>query len=189
MPKPVSITKALIDDAAVAMVRQDGLDALTARNIAQSLHCSTQPIYKVYGSMEKLKESTMNTLARLMMQCIMSNQKTGSAFLNSGLGYIHFAQTEKNLFQLLCLQNKNHNILKADVNTKPIRTLMEQELEDVPLPQNARDNIFLQTMIFTYGLASLAFLDQLYLNEDEISALLEKTFKGYITWELEGENV
>ena len=188
MSKPVVITKQMIDEAAVAMVRESGLGALTARNIAGRLKCSTQPIYKTYENMDKLKEVTMAALEASVMQSIVTYRETGCAYLDSGLGYIHFARTEKVLFNLLCLENKNHNLQKTDMDNAAIRILMEQELRNLALSPAAKDKIFLKTMIFTHGLAVLAFGAQLTFAENETAMLLQETFEGYVNQELEGEN-
>ena len=188
MPKPVVITKQMVDDVAVAMVKKSGLGVLTARNIALRLHCSTQPIYKSYENMDKLKENTKATLANCIMKSIVEYEKTGSAYLDSGLGYINFARTEKILFQLFCLANESHNMLTADAGNEAIRKLMEQELQGLILSKSKKDKIFFQTMIFTHGLAVLAFGGQLKMGENETSELLQETFTGFVNQELEGEN-
>lgn len=185
MPKSVVITKEMIDEAVFSMVRESGIAVLTARNIAEKLCCSTQPIYKTYESMEELKKSASERLLEFMMGCIMEYKKTGCAFLDSGLGYIHFAKTEKVLFQMFCLDKNYHNILKPDIGNEAVRALMYRELEETNLSKSAKDKIFLQTMIFTYGLAVLVFLDHVDLGEDAIAQLLQESFDSYVGAELE----
>lgn len=187
MPKSITITKEMIDGAAFHMVKREGLQVLTARNIASELKCSTQPIYKTYENMDVLKETVMKMLMEFMLQQILGYKKTSCAFLDSGLGYIHVARTEKILFHLFCLENEAHNILKSDIGNEQVRALMEQELDGNPLSQEARDRVFLQTMIFTYGLAVLCYLGHLELDEDGVAALLEKTYNSYVNQELEEE--
>lgn len=55
MPPKSDITKEQIIQAAFAIVQEQGLEMLSARNIAQKLNCSTQPIYSLYGNMEEIK--------------------------------------------------------------------------------------------------------------------------------------
>ena len=185
MPKQITITKEMLGDTAFSLVRESGIGELSARNLANRLKCSTQPIYKAYGNMDKLKENVMRSLADFMMKSIIGYRKTDSAFLDSGLGYINFAKTEKILFQLFCLENDSHNILQSDIGNNEVRELMEKELTDWKLSKDSMDKIFLQTMIFTYGLAVLAFLDNVGLSEDETALLLKETFESYVNQELE----
>ena len=188
MPKPVVITKQMIDDAAIAVVKESGFAILTARNIALRLNCSTQPIYKSYENMDELKESTIATLANYMMKSIVKYRKTGCAYLDSGLGYINFARMEKVLFQLFCFANENHSLLKSDMGNEVIRKLMEQELFGLTLSKVKKDKIFLQTMVFTHGLAVLAFGGQLEMGENETAELLQETFEGFVNQEMGEKN-
>ena len=188
MSKPVVITREIIGEAALNMIRESGLDSISARSIAERLGCSTQPIYKAYGSMKMLKEDTMAKLADFMMESITSYKKTGSAFMDSGLGLIHFAKTEKVLFQLFCLDGKNHELYRLAFVDKTIRKLMEEELPSQLLSKKSIDKMYFQTMVFTYGLAVLVFLGHLKLNENEIAELLDETFESYLNQELEEKN-
>jgi hypothetical protein len=187
MPKPIAISKEMIDSAAFEMVRESGMEILSARNIAEKLKCSTQPIYKTYENMDSLKSSVTKKLGAFMMEKITGYRKTDCTFLNSGLGYIHFAGTEKVLFRLFCLESKGHNVLKPDDGNRVIRMLMEQELQTrgVELQKESRDKIFLQTMVFTYGMAVLMLFDNLQMEEDEIADMLMETFENCIAQETE----
>lgn len=187
MAKPASITKEMVTSAAFDMARNEGFDALSARTLADKLNCSTQPIYNIFENMNTLKSVILNMLGEFMMEQITHYKKTDCAFLNSGLGYIQFARTEKHLFALFSLKSEGHNLIKSDEGNAVIRMLMEQELEGKSLTTAHKDKIFLQTMIFTYGMAVLAYLDNLFLSEDEISDLLYGAFEGYIQQAHKGE--
>ena len=56
MPPKQTITKEMIIAAAFDLVRQKGKTALSARNIAAALSCSTQPIYSCFSTMKDLEE-------------------------------------------------------------------------------------------------------------------------------------
>lgn len=55
MPPKVKIQKQEIIEAAVALVRQSGPQAINARSIAAALDCSTQPIFSNFASMDALR--------------------------------------------------------------------------------------------------------------------------------------
>ncbi|MDR1761277.1 MAG: TetR/AcrR family transcriptional regulator [Bacteroidales bacterium] len=121
MPKTSSITKEMIIDAAFEIVRADGFTAISARNIAKKMGCSTQPIYWTYENMEVLKQDVITKILQFLSVQIGSYTKTGKPFLDLGLGYIHVAFTESVLFKSLCRQcaeNKTdrHNSQRNDDN-------------------------------------------------------------------------
>ena len=55
MPPRVRVTKEQVLNTAFAMTRESGFSEVTARKLAARLNSSTQPIFRVYESMESLK--------------------------------------------------------------------------------------------------------------------------------------
>ena len=55
MPPKPKITKQQILEKALAIVREKGLAALTAKALAETLGCSTQPVFWHYDSMEAVR--------------------------------------------------------------------------------------------------------------------------------------
>ena len=56
MARPTRVAAEDIEQAAVNLVRANGLSALTARGVADALGVSTQPVYSSWGSMDALRE-------------------------------------------------------------------------------------------------------------------------------------
>ena len=61
MPPKIRITKEDILSTAVEIVRQEGAAALNARAIASSLHCSTQPIFSNFETMDVLRAAVIGS--------------------------------------------------------------------------------------------------------------------------------
>ena len=57
MPAAKRISKEAIIDAAEAVLRTGGFEAINARSVAKALGCSTQPIYLTFRNMEELKSA------------------------------------------------------------------------------------------------------------------------------------
>ena len=57
MPAAKRISKEAIIDAAAAVLRTGGFEAINARSVAKALGCSTQPIYLSFRNMEELKSA------------------------------------------------------------------------------------------------------------------------------------
>ena len=58
MPPKVKITREMILNAALGLTREQGFEAVNARNIAAELECSTRPIFTAYQNMEEMDEKT-----------------------------------------------------------------------------------------------------------------------------------
>ncbi|HYE10886.1 MAG TPA: TetR/AcrR family transcriptional regulator, partial [Patescibacteria group bacterium] len=100
MPPKIRITEDAILDAAIAITRENGIASVNARELAKSLGCSIQPVFRSFQSMDNLKkdickkaESIFDNYTRQGME------RHRIPFLGVGLAYIDFAKKEKNLFK------------------------------------------------------------------------------------------
>ena len=58
-------TKEEMTEAALRVVRQQGLDGLTAKTMADALGTSTQPIFTAFGSMDGIKKEVYAAAIRV----------------------------------------------------------------------------------------------------------------------------
>ena len=56
MARKESISKQMILDVAFAMAREEGLENVTARRVAERANCSTQPIFRSFSGMDELED-------------------------------------------------------------------------------------------------------------------------------------
>lgn len=187
MPKQTSITKEMVDRTAFMLVRTQGLQSLTARNIAEQVGCSTQPIYKIYHNLEELREHVINMVREHANDMIFHYDKTSIPFLNTGLGFIHFAATEKVLFRIFNIENDLKQPVFKPLESQHLYDLMEELLGDTPLNTEQRRELFFDTMIYTNGLAHLAYAGQLGMTEKQVAERLIKFFFHLAGREWKGE--
>ncbi|MCT6812706.1 MAG: TetR/AcrR family transcriptional regulator, partial [Lactobacillus helsingborgensis] len=63
MARKKEIGRNKILSIAYKMVVKDGIESLTARNIAKAGHFSTQPLYLEFNSMEDLRKEVLRKIA------------------------------------------------------------------------------------------------------------------------------
>ena len=56
MARKETITKDYLFETAFQMLREEGIENITARKLAAKAGCSTQPIFRLYSNMEELWE-------------------------------------------------------------------------------------------------------------------------------------
>ena len=114
MPPKAVITKDMIFDAAFELVREQGLEILTARSIAQKLNCSTQPIYSMYENMERVKEDVFSRAVDFALTCMeqYEDEKNEPA-MNLAVGCLLFARDERQLFKALFLSDYSSGYFKS----------------------------------------------------------------------------
>ena len=79
------------------MIREKGHEALTVRNLASFLGCSTQPIMYHFPNTDALKDLTYQKADAVHTAYILSAQD----LLEIGLRYIRFSEEEPQLFRFL----------------------------------------------------------------------------------------
>ncbi|MBA3011949.1 MAG: TetR/AcrR family transcriptional regulator [Proteobacteria bacterium] len=159
MPPKQTITREMIVEAAFVLVRKKGLSALSARNIAKALNCSTQPIYSCYKTMEALEQEVIQKAVSFVeSQFFLKKSLSDNNFKQIGLGYIALAQQEKHLFDLLYLSGRV--VLDFENHIFPIDKvllldLMRQDPYLEPLAEEDLLELLCHMWIYTHGLTVL----------------------------------
>ncbi len=156
MPPKKQISKEQIIDRSYELVRENGFENLTARILAKSLNCSTQPIYNSFRDMNELKNVLAEKAIGFMLQYIENYSGEGySPFLSKILGYVQFANEEKHLFQL---------IFSSEIfNLENTRKLV---------PVN--DEMELNMLVYAHGIIMMKAFGTLTLEWEQIREMLVK---------------
>ena len=96
-------TKTEMVEAALRVVRARGADGLTAKNIADELGTSTQPIFTSFGSMDGIRAETYAAVVGVYDRYTNEGLREEIPFLGVGKQYIRFAREEPELYRLLFL--------------------------------------------------------------------------------------
>jgi len=182
MPPKAKVTKGMILDAALALVRTEGAPALNVRAISQRLDCSTQPVMYHFPRMELLKREVY-ARADLYHTSYLTNlpPNCDDPMLEIGLRYIHFAVEEAPLFRFLFQSNgfaeKNLLALLEDAALDPILTAVQQAAE---VDREQARRIFLTVFLFVHGYASMFANNQMDYEETLIASQLRDAFQGAV---------
>ena len=178
MPANKKTTREDIINAAFEVLRENGFSAVNARNVAKKLGCSTQPIYFSFQNMNELKSELTKCAIKehriRVMDSIRKNNGSHSRYSDFGIGFIRFAEQEKQLFRWLYLEDgqadkrRQYDIFLPEI----IHTICEeygyQEDTAVKLHQ---DMIF-----YSYGLAVLTNTGNIKLSDTELINALRREF-------------
>lgn len=174
MPKSTTITKEMIIETAFEMVRKEGFEVLSARNIAKKIGCSTQPIYWSYKNMDDLKAEICQKAVLHLQNAMSQYKKTGNPFLDLGLGYVRMAHTESALFKAFYIDNIL-NIQMTDIfpESQQIIELMKETDEYKKLSDEGVKNIIAKSWMLVHGVATMVATGLLVYDEEKILELLE----------------
>ena len=181
MPRKITITKQMIFDAAFELLKEEGIDNVTARKLAVKIGCSTQPIFRVYDGMEQLHaELFVNAMDYFDSYYIRFPRKSEVPFVNLGLAFIQFAVQEPRLFQVLFLQKERQGKQLYEIlNGKTEAVKMEFMQASRNGSKNPGD-LFTKMWIFIHGAACMTITGDYDLNENDTIKLLEEVCKAFL---------
>lgn len=165
MPPKAKLSKENIVETAFEMTRETGFENVTARELAQRLGCSTQPVFHVFRNMEELKKEVYARTKAYFAKEMTENPGNEPLFLHMGLRYVELAQTEKNLFRLLCMSDS-------------FQLGSIYELAGA-VPERADARLFVKVWVFTHGIAAIAATNTTRLPREEIRELLIEVYKEF----------
>ncbi len=190
MPPKPKITKQMILDAAFKIIRNEGVDKVTARNISELLGCSTQPVLYYFATVDEIKKEAYNMADEYHSNYIMNMEKDyGNPMLTIGMNYIQFAKEESNLFHFLFQTNEfsGESIISL-VNSEenlPVLGVLQKELNTT---LEEAKNIFSTLFIFVHGYASLYANNNMDYDEETVASALRRVFIGAVCTANQGKN-
>lgn len=153
MPKKVVFSRETIIERAFELFKEEGIDSITARNVAKALHCSPAPIYSSVGSMDMLKEALVSKAKNVFMEYI-TTKRMGIIFLDIGMGVAIFAREERKLFSNIFLKENMERALMTEF-LELIHDEAKKDERFAPLSEEERNELFLNCWIFANGLSTL----------------------------------
>ncbi len=181
MPPRIRITQDQIIKTSIGIVREKGMESLNARAIAERIGCSVHPIFRVYKSMDGLKDEVYKETEKIyntVMFEAMSDPDNG--FLNIGLAYIEFAKREKNLFKLLFMSDafKSKSMLEIVGSTEGDDEVLEMISRMTGLGKQFSRELYAGVWLTAHGIASMYATNNCRFSDDEIRRLLNNSFRG-----------
>ena len=130
MPTKIKISKDMILDAAFEIVRKDGMEKLSNRELANKLNCSIRPIYYQFENVEEMQKELYLKIEQYFYKFILENMvEEIPKYKQVGINYIKFAKKEKKLFQTLFMTDVGLTpdafVLKAGEDYKEIEKFIK----------------------------------------------------------------
>ncbi|MFD0681120.1 MULTISPECIES: TetR/AcrR family transcriptional regulator [unclassified Paenibacillus] len=186
MPPTAVITEEKILKAAFEIVRVQGLEYLTARNIAQKLNCSTQPVYRIYDNMDEVKDRVYGMAVSLMRDQIFSHQDDqNSPALNMAIGFLHFAKQERYIFQFVYLSgyksfDLSHEVFMGD--TLSMKSMLHSKRFRA-IDEKKQKNIFIKISIYLTGIGTMINSGTLKMDFHETIEMVREMYEALLSYE------
>ena len=190
MPTKIRISKDMILDAAFEIVRQDGMEKLSNRELANKLKCSIRPIYYQFENVEEMQKELYLKIEQYFYKFILDNMVEGiPKYKQVGINYIKFAKKEKKLFQTLFMSEMGLTpdafVLKGGKDYEEIAKLVKISTN---LNENDIKDFHTKMWIFCHGIATLVACGTVKLTDNQVQELLSYEFQALMLLEENPKN-
>ena len=175
MPKKPTTTKEAVIEGAFRLVREQGHDALTARNLASFLGCSTQPIMYQFPNLDELKDLTYQKADEFHTAYLLA----AGDLLEMGLRYVRFAKEESRLFKFLFQSGRFTGLSLEDLIRAPETARVLSAVSDkAEIPPKDAAAFFEPLAALVHGYASLIANNAMQYDPDAIRNALIAIAQG-----------
>lgn len=180
MPRKNMFTREQIVSSALELVREQGMEALTARGLGEKLGASSKPIFSWFRSMEQVQAAVMEAADQVYQTYLKSGMQEGKypPFKAAGMAYIRFAKEEKQLFRLLFMRDRSHEPHQDKEGAEVAALMTELVQKNAGLNEQSARMLYLENWIYVHGIASMIATGYLEFDEADISVMMTDVYRG-----------
>lgn len=179
MPPQAKFSREEIIKAALSIVREEGMEALTSRALGTRMGSSARPIFTVFQNMEQVQQAVTEASKRLYNEYVWKGLSEKPAFKGVGTQYILFSIHEPKLFQLLFMTERKQvpslsSVLPLiDENYDQILLSIQKEYG---LDRFSAEKLYRHLWLYTHGIATLCATKMCCFTGEEISKMMTEVF-------------
>ncbi len=178
MPPKCKFTREQVVEAALAVTRAQGAEAVTARSVAAGLGASPKVIFSLFRNMEELQAEVLRAADSLYRRRISEGMSSGEypPYKGSGMAYVRFAREEKQLFRLLFMRDRSGEAIGED--RESVRPQLELIEKNLGLDEDAAYLFHLEMWLYVHGIAAMLATSYLDWDMALVSRMLTDGFLG-----------
>ena len=189
MPPKPKFTKEEIVAAALELVSEKGIEALTARELGVRLGSSARPIFTVFNSMEEVQEEVRAAALKRFESYAEKAMHYTPVFKQVGMQMILFAIEEPKLYQLVYMsENAGATDFESIVERlgDVAQLCVDVIQRDYSLSEKDAKALFEHVWIYTFGIGALCATGMCRFSQEEIIQMLGQDFMAMLFYAKSG---
>lgn len=179
MPPKPKFTREEIVAAALRVVSESGIQALTAKSLGNALKTSATPIFTVFSSMQEVTDGVKAAAMERFESYVHKTDADMPIFKQVGMRMILFAKEEPKLYQLVFMAQNRDVKSFADIYAH-LGCVADECLHaiqrDYGLSGGDAKTLFEHSWVYTYGIATLCATGMCDFTQEQISPMLSQDF-------------
>ena len=181
MPPKPKFTKEEIVQAALEVVSQKGIDALTAKELGDALGSSARPIFTVFNSMKEVQDEVRAAAMHRFESFAEQKLPNMPLFKQMGMQMVLFGAKEPKLYQLLFMQENRNAVSFDDVFGElgpTAETCIGLIREEYGMSEQEAKLLFENVWIYTFGVGALCATRVCHFSEEKLGQMLSTEFQA-----------
>ena len=183
MAPKFKFTKEEVLTVTIDFIRENGIEALTARELAKKLESSTKVIFSLFSNMKNLEDEAKFVAENIFSEKVNLALRDDSPFKRLGVEYILFSKNEPKLFQWLFMKkgievgNFKDFLPMRDYE---YRLVIESIDEEYKIPIENAKKFYEHLFIYSHGIATLTVTGIYNFTPSEIIEYMAEVAKSLI---------
>ncbi len=180
-PKPI-VNKQDILNAAIQLIRENGMESINARNLAKVINCSTKPLFRIYKNMEELKKDILEELNNYYNNFMNSRITGKNMLLSQGISYVEFAKKEKTIFSILFMSKAINGFTLQDIVLSDKNKFLIQNVKDTTgLSEDKAYKLIINMWFYSHGIATQIVSNGIDISLEVVTELISEVFYQFST--------
>ena len=179
MPPKPKFTKEEIVQAALEIVSQKGVEALTAKELGEALGTSARPIFTVFAGMKEVQDEVRNAAMRRFEGFAKQKLPDMPLFKHVGMQMVLFGAREPKLYQLLFMRENRNAVSFDDVFGElgpTAETCIGLIRKEYGMSESEAKLLFENVWIYTFGVGALCATRVCRFSEEKLVQMLSTEF-------------
>ena len=189
MAPKFKFTKEEVLTVTIDFIRENGIEALTARELAKKLESSTKVIFSLFSNMKNLEDEAKFVAENIFSEKVNLALKDDSPFKRLGVEYILFSKNEPKLFQWLFMKKGIEVGSFKDflpMRDYEYRLVIESIDEEYKISIENAKKLYEHLFIYSHGIATLTVTGIYNFTPTEIIEYMTEVAKSLIVQYLRG---
>ncbi len=174
MPRKELFNKNTILERTYDFIKEKGIEKMNARDLCKYIGCSTQPLFRLFGSMEDFKKELKVYLHDVYDEFINKIVDKNNYLYTISYAYALFSLEESNIFKALFMTDL--------AGTRTIKEVLEslhniETIKSIPIQYNITseeaNNLYRDIRFYTHGLSCQIACNTISVSKEEIGELIQ----------------
>ena len=183
MAPKFKFTKEEVLTVTIDFIRENGIEALTARELAKKLESSTKVIFSLFSNMKNLEDEAKFAAENIFSEKVNLALRDDSPFKRLGVEYILFSKNEPKLFQWLFMKKGIEVGSFKDflpMRDYEYRSVIESIDEEYKISIENAKKFYEHLFIYSHGIATLTVTGIYNFTPSEIIEYMAEVAKSLI---------